>query len=91
MHNGAIGCIIFAVDNKFHVVLEIDSGKNPYMETLEYLRALGWTESNQYSDHSDVVNEDGQDAGTYYYWDAHGEDAWVSDEAFPATQSWSVA
>ena len=76
--------------SELHVVLEIDSGKNPYMETLERLRALGWTESNQYSAHSNVVNDAGQDAGTYYYWDAQGEDAWVSEEAFPDTQTWSV-
>jgi len=76
------------MDNELHVVLEIGSGKNPYMETLEHLRALGWTERDRYSNYSDVVNEDGHDAGTYYYWDALGEDAWVSEEAFP-TQTWS--
>jgi len=51
------------MENELHVVLEIDSGKNPYMETLDRLRELGWTESNQYSAYSNVANDAGQDAG----------------------------
>jgi hypothetical protein len=80
----------FAMPIELHVVLEIASGKKPFTETLERLRALGWKESSRrYRAYPNVVNEAGQDAGKYHYWDALGEDAWVSEQAFPNTQNWS--
>jgi hypothetical protein len=83
--------------NQFHIAVELPERGfehfRVYMASLDGLRAQGWKPSGDHANLSieNVVDENGKRLSEAFDgWDAEGNDAWVSVEAYPPTKRMNV-
>ena len=80
-------------ENAYHIVIELPEHgfdrPRIYTATLDELRVQGWKPNYGHQNMSDdtIVDETGKALSEpFESWDAKGNDAWVSEAAYPATK-----